>query len=400
VEFQYKYVICNDLGGESQWETGATNRTMHVPTASSNIQRRRVELKEQFDDISSEPLTMMNRNASIMCFDNGVDRGVREDATMVREDSYSQIFGVRDLVPPPRGSTDEQTSVQNGVFQTQYKLVGQGQLGNGTYGTVWRCSPQAKASKHGAHDVFAAKLIRKDRLSTMELGNLVGTDGEIELHERCRHPNIVALCEHFNEDKTVSLVLEYCRGGDLFDAVVKSGTGFTEAGARTAARHLLMALQYLHGESIVHRDIKCENLLLANADVPPEANIFKLCDFGFAAVDRGHGFTQRLGSPDTVAPEVLSCKKYSFSADNWSAGVVTYMMLVAESPFAAQTETATLKRVLAGQYSVEGKFWTRKSPECKNVIKALMNFEVERRAPASEVLQHPWFRVSAPMDGH
>ena len=73
----------------------------------------------------------------------------------------------------------------------------------------------------------------------------------------------------------------------------------------------LSALQYLHKQKVVHRDIKCENILLKHTGIKVEDNIFKLCDFGFAAHDSGDGLTDRLGSPDTVAPEIVVGTKYS-----------------------------------------------------------------------------------------
>merc|ERR1712048_957244 len=111
---------------------------------------------------------------------------------------------------------------------------------------------------------------------------------------------------------------EYCRGGDLFDEIVRQAkvegrSGFTEPAAAIVTQHVMSALAYMHEHSIVHRDIKCENILLKHIEIPIEQNVFKLCDFGFAAHDRGEGLCDRLGSPDTVAPEVVAGSRYSTS---------------------------------------------------------------------------------------
>merc|ERR1719263_2145734 len=134
------------------------------------------------------------------------------------------------------------------------------------------------------------------------------------------HPHIVRLFEYFDEPQSVTLVLEWCRGGDLFDAIVKHANaarqeqlnsglmikkGLSETAAAIVMQHMLSALTYMHLRHVVHRDIKCENILLAHCDVPLVQNVFKLCDFGFATYDAGDGLNDRLGSPDTVAPEVV-----------------------------------------------------------------------------------------------
>merc|ERR1719160_718624 len=100
--------------------------------------------------------------------------------------------------------------------------------------------------------------------------------------------------------------MEYARGGDLADAIIANrmatGLGIPEIDASVALRHILLALVYLDSQHIVHRDMKCENILLLHESVPIHKNVLKLCDFGFATYDDGSGLTDQLGSPDTIAP--------------------------------------------------------------------------------------------------
>eukprot|EP00435_Cladocopium_sp_Y103_P007797 s1390_g2.t1 len=83
---------------------------------------------------------------------------------------------------------------------------------------------------------------------------------QVKLHLTMKHDHICELLEYFDEPSTVTLILEYCRGGDLFDSIVAqsklTGRGFTELQAIIATRHVLSALQYLHKQKVVHRDIK------------------------------------------------------------------------------------------------------------------------------------------------
>jgi len=220
-----------------------------------------------------------------------------------------------------------------------------------------------------------------------------------------KHPHIVELYEYFDEANTVTLVLEYCRGGDLFDALVRQSRlravgesrqqrGLSEPAAALAATHVISALAFLHGRSVVHRDIKCENVLLAHAHKSLEQNIFKLCDFGFAARDRGGGLTDRLGSPDTVAPEVVVGRSYGRPADLWSVGVLIYMMLSARPPFFAKTHAEVLKRVQAGNYDLTGGGWAAVSQQAKDMISSLMTLDANLRPTAFEALGADWLRLS------
>merc|ERR1719281_896576 len=99
--------------------------------------------------------------------------------------------------------------------------------------------------------------------------------------------------------------MEYCRGGDLFDALAQTrqatGRGIPEQDASVAERHILLALAYLDSQHIAHRDMKCENVLLMHASIQIRKNVLKLCDFGFAACDGGNSLTDQLGTPDTIA---------------------------------------------------------------------------------------------------
>jgi len=251
-------------------------------------------------------------------------------------------------------------------------------------------------------DERAAKIVRKGHLTPRDLAYLFGEDGEIKIHLAMKHPHIVELHEYFDEANSVTLVLEYCRGGDLFDAVVRQTRlrtagqprGLSEPAAALAASHVLSALAYLHGQSVIHRDIKCENVLLAHADLHVEQNTLKLCDFGFAARDRGGGLTDRLGSPDTVAPEVVVGCPYGSPADLWSVGTLIYMMLAARPPFYAPTDTEVLRRVRAGSFDLTSGRWDGVSTSAKDMISSLMTLDSKLRPTAEEAIGAEWLRLT------
>eukprot|EP00928_Gymnodinium_smaydae_P100458 TRINITY_DN9860_c0_g1_i2.p1 TRINITY_DN9860_c0_g1~~TRINITY_DN9860_c0_g1_i2.p1 ORF type:complete len:599 (-),score=111.32 TRINITY_DN9860_c0_g1_i2:66-1862(-) len=311
-------------------------------------------------------------------------------SSMVREESWSGLFLGEEY--------EEEPDLQEQEFEEKYQLLGEGPLGEGTFGLVWRCRQKSVVVEDdGEKYERAAKIVRKQRLHPRDLVYLLGEDGEVKTHMGLKHTNIVELYEVFDELKQVTLVLEYCRGGDLFDAITRKkksdGRPLTEKQAAVVTQHLLHALEYLHARQIVHRDMKCENVLLWRVGVPLEQNTFKLCDFGFAAHDRGQGLCDRLGSPDTVAPEVLDqTGRYGVAVDIWSLGVLVYMMLAARPPFFGQTDADVLSKVKVGSFNMAGPLWETISSHPKEFLKSTINISQRSRPTASQALQHDWLR--------
>jgi len=280
------------------------------------------------------------------------------------------------------------------AFEAVYALDGEKPLGEGSFGLVWSCR-RREAIAGGDCSGRAVKRIAKKRLKPRDVNNLFGKDeleGEIRMHLRLKHPNLVAMHEVFDDGHVVSLVMECCSGGDLFDLISTCRTGLCEMGAARALQHLLKALTFLHGLNIVHRDVKCENVLRLESALPIEKSTFKLCDFGFAAALKDpHGHLKtRLGSPDAVAPEVVAGKAYSKPVDCWAAGVLLFMALSATSPFWGKTDLETLRKVKRGEYSMAGARWASIRSAAKDVVRQLLTFEPEARATASDALNLTW----------
>eukprot|EP00928_Gymnodinium_smaydae_P062316 TRINITY_DN46213_c0_g1_i1.p1 TRINITY_DN46213_c0_g1~~TRINITY_DN46213_c0_g1_i1.p1 ORF type:complete len:539 (-),score=90.91 TRINITY_DN46213_c0_g1_i1:136-1752(-) len=321
------------------------------------------------------------------CAGGGSSESLAEQAAlggrgMFREESCSNLF------------TPEITTVDGDALEMErhYQLLGEGPLGEGSFGLVWRCRKRKGDDK----SYRAAKIIRKARLQARDMRNILGPEGEVSVHLTMKHTHIVELFEFFDEPSMITLVLEYCDGGDLFDAIITEGRqnpdrrGMSEASAARATRHILSALSYMHGQFVIHRDLKAENVLLAHAGVPAERNVFKLCDLGFATHDRGDGLMDRVGSPDTVAPEVVNGLRYSFPADIWSIGCLVYMMLSESAPFAAATDHEVLQRVRQGSYCLGGHHWEKVSAPPKHVITSLMTVEASFRPTADDALRKAW----------
>ena len=162
---------------------------------------------------------------------------------------------------------------------------------------------------------------------------------EIALLKSLRHPNIITLHEHFEDDAHYYLVTEKCAGGEIFDRIVEREF-YSELKARNVARALLQAIEYCHDQGVCHRDLKPENLLLTSRE---DDESFKIADFGFGKrsvglASRGdhnnaYGLSTQCGTPGYIAPEILEGQRYGKGVDIWSAGIITYILLCGYPPF-------------------------------------------------------------------
>mmetsp|Transcript_9060 Transcript_9060/g.13531 ORF Transcript_9060/g.13531 Transcript_9060/m.13531 type:complete len:337 (-) Transcript_9060:288-1298(-) len=261
-------------------------------------------------------------------------------------------------------------------FEKSYKLGKT--LGKGAYSVV----------KEGTHiatgKVYAIKCVQKFNLAPDDEADLME---EIKLLHRVKHPNIIDIFQVYKEEKDCYyVVIEYMRGGELFDRIVRKQY-YNEKEARDLVRILLSAVSYLHEMDIVHRDLKPENLLLTTSS--DDANI-KIADFGFAkSLDGGYVNTQ-CGTPAYVAPEILRNKPYGTSVDMWSIGVIIYILLGGYPPFHGSDQARLFRRIRSGSYKFHPEYWSGVSNEACDLIRKLLTVDVSKRITAAEALNHPW----------
>lgn len=152
-------------------------------------------------------------------------------------------------------------------------------------------------------------------------------------------------------------------------------------------RQLLSCINYCHARSIVHRDIKPENILLeSNKDFSQ----VKIIDFGISVIKQDNvDIEESIGTPYYIAPEVWM-KKYDEKCDEWSCGVILYILLSGTPPFNAPTDAEMKKKILEGTFSMAGKVWDAISDEAKDLVTQLLTFDKDKRISAGDALSHPW----------
>ncbi|KAM3874324.1 testis-specific serine/threonine-protein kinase 3-like [Diretmus argenteus] len=183
------------------------------------------------------------------------------------------------------------------------------------------------------------------------------------------------------------IVMELCSDGDLMTYIVKNGR-LTEDQSHCYFKQLAAAMKYLHNKGIVHRDLKCDNLLLDNLDL-------KVCDFGLSRKvkysAKSHAVvlsTTNCGTKQYMAPEVIKKIPYDpKAADVWSMGVTLYEMLTGYLPFSSKD-----KRLLQRQmeHRIAYPITVSVSPEVKDLILCMLHPVAEERIQLHGILNHPW----------
>ncbi|XP_059781778.1 serine/threonine-protein kinase N2 isoform X3 [Balaenoptera ricei] len=264
-------------------------------------------------------------------------------------------------------------------------------LGRGHFGKVLLAE-----YKH-TNEMFAIKALKKgDIVARDEVDSLMCEKRIFETVNSVRHPFLVNLFACFQTKEHVCFVMEYAAGGDLMMHIHTDV--FSEPRAVFYAACVVLGLQYLHEHKIVYRDLKLDNLLLDTEGFVKIAD-FGLCKEGMGFGDRTSTFC---GTPEFLAPEVLTETSYTRAVDWWGLGVLIYEMLVGESPFPGDDEEEVFDSIV----NDEVRYPRFLSTEAISIMRRLLRRNPERRLGAGEkdaedVKKHPFFRLidwSALMD--
>uniref|UniRef100_A0A9J7YMS4 protein kinase C n=1 Tax=Cyprinus carpio carpio TaxID=630221 RepID=A0A9J7YMS4_CYPCA len=255
-------------------------------------------------------------------------------------------------------------------------------LGRGHFGKVLL----AEYSITG--EMFAIKALKKgDVVARDEVESLMCEKRIFETVNSVRHPFLVNLFACFQTKEHVCFVMEYAAGGDLMMHI--HADVFSEPRATFYAACVVLGLQFLHEHKIVYRDLKLDNLLLDTEGFVKIAD-FGLCKEGMGYRDKTSTFC---GTPEFLAPEVLTETSYTRAVDWWGLGVLIFEMLVGESPFPGDDEEEVFDSIV----NDEVRYPRFLSTEAISVMRRLLRRNPERRLGAGErdaedVKKHLFFR--------
>uniref|UniRef100_A0A673FWL6 protein kinase C n=1 Tax=Sinocyclocheilus rhinocerous TaxID=307959 RepID=A0A673FWL6_9TELE len=305
---------------------------------------------------------------------------IREAYVLLLQDSLTSFDYRNDRNSIIVQSEDEEEEEQFHFSLKDFKCVAV--LGRGHFGKVLL----AEYSITG--EMFAIKALKKGDIVTRdEVESLMCEKRIFETVNSVRHPFLVNLFACFQTKEHVCFVMEYAAGGDLMMHI--HADVFSEPRATFYAACVVLGLQFFHEHKIVYRDLKLDNLLLDTEGFVKIAD-FGLCKEGMGYRDRTSTFC---GTPEFLAPEVLTETSYTRAVDWWGLGVLIFEMLVGESPFPGDDEEEVFDSIV----NDEVRYPRFLSTEAISIMRRLLRRNPERRLGAGErdaedVKKHLFFR--------
>lgn len=210
---------------------------------------------------------------------------------------------------------------------------------------------------------------------------------EIDIMKVCKHENVIDFIEYFSTKDRLSIILEFLGGKNLLERLLDQD-GFSEPQAHQFFKQMANAVHYLHEIDIVHRDVKLDNFLLENWS--NDARIV-LADFGLShRLRRNDTLSHPCGTLGYTAPEVVKGEEYELNCDVWSLGVCLFVMLVGFAPFEGDTQPELRDLIIAGEYSMDTREWTKITKEAKDLIPNLLSYDHNQRYTSKDLLEHTW----------
>nr|ODO02707.1 AGC/PKC protein kinase [Cryptococcus depauperatus CBS 7855] len=275
-------------------------------------------------------------------------------------------------LPPQQAAVSQKRKV--GLDDFNFLAV----LGKGNFGKVMLAEEKTSSS------LYAIKVLKK--------GFIIEND-EVERRRvflaaaQERHPFLLGLHSCFQTETRVYFVMEYISGGDLMLHIQKRQ--FTLRQAKFYACEVLLALQYFHSKGIIYRDLKLDNILLTL-----DGHV-KVADYGLCKEDLWFGKTTSTfcGTPEFMAPEILLEQRYGRAVDWWAFGVLTYEMLLGQSPFRGEDEDEIFDAILED----EPLYPITMPRDAVSLLQRLLTRDPTRRlgsgeTDAEDIKQHLFFR--------
>uniref|UniRef100_A0A668A9L9 Protein kinase domain-containing protein n=1 Tax=Myripristis murdjan TaxID=586833 RepID=A0A668A9L9_9TELE len=210
---------------------------------------------------------------------------------------------------------------------------------------------------------------------------------EIATLNLAKHTNFLLLHESFDSPEELVMIYDFISGVDIFERLNTADFELNECEIVNYIRQICSALEFLHGESYGHFDIRPENIVYTTKT---STNV-KIIELGQARhLTPGDQIKIQYTIAEYAAPEIHQCDMVSTVTDMWSVGVLAYVLLSGLNPFTAETNQQMIDNISNATYSYDDESFKQVSTEALDFTDRLITKDRKHRMSAAEALQHPW----------